>query len=518
MPVIKIYLTIIFTLVQSTFVICQELEGINGRIVDNNKKPLPYATIRLKNLSLGVVSNQNGDFRLPFKQQLFQDTLIVSYIGYATKKLPVSELKLEGINVIGLKESATQMAELEIHSKRKGRLTAKRIVAAAISNITINYPTHPFTYVAYYRDYQIKEKSYTNLNEAIVRVMDCGFNSNDQIETKVELMQYRVNKEFPIDTLSSKPYDNREKKFIPQAVVGSFGGNELSILKVHDALRNYKNYSYSFVDVFSEKFIDNHGFRLLGLVNYNNIQLYEIEFKSNTIVSGDSHLGKGKIYVEKQTYKIHKMEYSMYDKSKIDKLIYNIKVEYGENSGEMYLNYISFNNEFNMRNPDDFRVLDTRIRSDVSAFTILFSHAPDTVSATNKNNYHFTIRGKKVELDTILFSPNREGKEVIAVIKNRRDHIFFANSKLAKQMTVDYSNIRDMRNRIVNRMTFIHGTQYREIFVQKIEPEAASHAAVLGIDKFTPLGKASVTHNMQNFEDYWMNTPLKSDISEPLKN
>ena len=44
---------------------------------------------------------------------------------------------------------------------------------------------HPFNYVAYYRDYQIKNNTYTNLNEAIVRVLDSGFETDDQIDTKL---------------------------------------------------------------------------------------------------------------------------------------------------------------------------------------------------------------------------------------------------------------------------------------------------------------------------------------------
>jgi hypothetical protein len=433
----KIFLLVISILCFPNHLFCQELKEIKGKIVDINNRPLPYATIRLKNIYIGVVSNQNGDFRLPLKPRFVHDTLLVSYIGYAVEKLPIAQLKTEGNNIIVLKESTTRMRELEIRASRQGRLTAKKIVAAAISNININYPMNPFTYVAYYRDYQIKKNSYTNLSEAIVRVWDNGFNTNDQLDTKIELMQYRVNKTFPFDTLTNVPYDNVEKKFIPQARVGTFGGNELAILRVHDPLRNFQSYSYSFVETFSKNFIANHTFRLSNTANHNDIQLYEIKYKSTPVVGKNSHMGVGVIYVEKQNYKIHKIEYSMYDVSEAAKLVYNIKVEYNDHAGKMYLNYISFNNEFKMRSPDDFRVLDTRIMSNMCCFSVLFSHPPDTLTATNKKNYLFTIQGKKVELDTIVFAPNGGGKEVFAVIKNPLDYGVFANAKLAKQMT-DY--------------------------------------------------------------------------------
>jgi hypothetical protein len=204
----------------------------------------------------------------------------------------------------------------------------------------------------------------------------------------------------------------------------------------------------------------------------------------------------------------------MYNKSDEVKLLYNIEVEYRDNDGKMFLNYISFNNEFKMRNPDDFRVLDTRIASNFYCFFVTFSHPPDPVSATNKKNYSFTIQGKKVELDTIVFSPERERKEIEirAVIKNPPEHGIFANKKMAAQMTVDYGNIKDMRGRTVNEMTFIQATQYRELFVQKIQSQMEPDIAVVEMDKFTPLSDAKVTTNMTNFEDYWMNTPLKREV------
>jgi hypothetical protein len=509
---IKIFLLIISILTLVNRVSGQELEEIKGKIVDGSNNPLPYATIRLKNTSIGLVSNQSGDFRLPLKPQFSRDTLIISYIGYSTKKIPIIQLKTELSNIIVLRESSTNLAQLEIRSKRRTRLTARKIVTAAISNMNINYPIHPFTYVAYYRDYQIKNNTYTNLNEAIVRALDSGFETNDQIDTKLELMQYRVNKTFPMDSLSSIPYDNKERKFIPKAILGSFGGNELAILRVHDALRNYNRYSYSFVEIFNKDFLKNHTFQLSKVVSHDTVELYQVKFNSFAPVVGDSHFSEGVIYIEKQNYKIHKMEYSMYNKSNDVKLVYNIKVEYRDNDGKLYLNYISFNNEFKMRNPDDFRVLDTRIASNFECFFVTFSHPPDPVSATNKKNYSFTIQGKKVELDTVIFSPDWERKEVMAVIKNSREHGIFANKKMATQMTVDYDNIKDLRGRPVNEMTFIQATQYRELFVQKVQQQMEPDTAVVAMDKFTPLSDAKVTTNMTNFEDYWMNTPLKREI------
>ncbi len=49
-------------------------------------------------------------------------------------------------------------------------------------------------------------------------------------------------------------------KRIPHAMVGDQYGNELFILLVHDAIRNFDKRSFSFVDTLTQDFIRNHWF------------------------------------------------------------------------------------------------------------------------------------------------------------------------------------------------------------------------------------------------------------------
>jgi len=141
---------------------------------------------------------------------------------------------------------------------RKRTLTAYKIIELAIQNIPHNYPTHPFSYAAYYRDYQKEENEYLNLNEGIVGIFDEGFDTNDFRSTKIKLYQYRRNSDFRRDSMTAIAYDNNSlhgNKFIPTATVFPYGGNELSMLMAHDAIRNNKVDSYSFVNVFDTDFL-----------------------------------------------------------------------------------------------------------------------------------------------------------------------------------------------------------------------------------------------------------------------
>ena len=48
----------------------------------------------------------------------------------------------------------------------------REIVGKAISKMRANFPTRPHSYIGYYRDYQLLQSKYFNLNEGIIEVFD----------------------------------------------------------------------------------------------------------------------------------------------------------------------------------------------------------------------------------------------------------------------------------------------------------------------------------------------------------
>jgi hypothetical protein len=131
-----------------------------------------------------------------------------------------------------------------------------------MENILGNYPLRDFAAIGYYHDYQIRENEYVNLNEAILEVVDMGFHTDDEKESKVRIYDYRPNETFEQDEDSKVAYDyQNRKKVIENACLTGYGGNEFAILRIHDALRNYKINSYDFVNVMERDFIRNHSFK-----------------------------------------------------------------------------------------------------------------------------------------------------------------------------------------------------------------------------------------------------------------
>ena len=80
----KVYLFIIFSLIQTVSVFAQETV-IRGKVIDaESGSPIPFANVVIQGTSIGSPTNFEGYFEI--NGQAESDTIIVSYIGYERKK------------------------------------------------------------------------------------------------------------------------------------------------------------------------------------------------------------------------------------------------------------------------------------------------------------------------------------------------------------------------------------------------------------------------------------------------
>lgn len=486
----------------------QDDRWIEGKIIAaHSNDPIPFATIKLKSLAKGVVSNADGSFQLPFRYRMLDDTLVISCIGYNTRMVAMNTLQSNALNSIRLTEAVRQLSEVEVRSRRQGRLTGYKIVQAAIRNLDRNLPNGPFCYEAYYRDYQLVDRNYTNLNEAFVQVLDSGFQTNDQVKTKIRLFEYRRNPDFKRDSSIEIAYDNRERKFVPNAELKPFGGNELTILRVHDPIRNNNSLSFSFVYNLRLDFLKNHSFSLGDEVFLDNVPLYCVNFVTKQTVTGDQHYARGKIYIEHRNFGIHKIEYAGYQKSG-NKLLFDIQVEYSKLRETMYLNYISFNNFFKVRDPADFKITDMWIDSLARSLTIQVNHFPDPKSAMNKRNYQLSVDGVRLEIEKIEIG-DRSKEIVLWLKKNRVFSRWEHPANILARMDVSCKGVKDPAGKELDRVTFISVNQFREMFVQHTDPDGCQVADQLFMRKNRPLFQNVSASPTGVVPAYWMNTPLK---------
>lgn len=544
----KLRFFLLILIIQSNIIEGQETEFIYGKLINSeDKTPIPFAHIILKNKAKGLISNIDGGFKIPYELQKSGDTLVISSIGYSSKEIPLSNLQKNLINLITLVVKTEILDEVQlIASKKEKRRNAQEIVELALDKIPENYPFIPFSYVGYYRDYQIKEGKYLNLNEAIIQVFDSGFGVYDSLETQTRIYQYKKNPIFPTDTIAAMPYDyTNRKKIVPNAELGKpeAGRNEYTLLRIHDALRNYNINSYAFVHRLDLNFVNNHELKLLPVTFIDNIPLYSIDIYKSV----ENFRVAGKIFISIGDFKIYKMQYAVHDRRKsavsqkklqtnsnlsktkeknLGKLLYEIIVEYQSHKGIMYPNYISFNNSFEALQPPKFLLIDTEINytsrpnPTLNSFELTFDHTPILKltfnntpllkSALKKRNYRLWYKDIKLKIDSIKV------KKYIVLLYLNKEMVYNpkkmqSSSKFASEdVILKVKNIKDIYGNVIHQQEYASYNQYREFFVQELKINSNKPLDTLYMIKNEPIFKNQPIAPFKNLKDYWMNTPLKN--------
>ena len=108
---------VIFFLLISTFSYAQLPHvTLKGTILDaTSNEPLAYCNIAIKNQNKGFITNELGQFKL--NVHLKRDTLIVSYIGYETRKIPASFFVNN--KILKLQSKSIKLEELVVRENEK---------------------------------------------------------------------------------------------------------------------------------------------------------------------------------------------------------------------------------------------------------------------------------------------------------------------------------------------------------------------------------------------------------------
>lgn len=517
--------SLLFFLMGCSVLNAQDSEFIRGRLLDSQtEEPIPFATIRIKNRAVGVISNLDGGFRIPNRLERFGDTLVISCMGYTTQDFLISGLSEEDINIIRLKPGILVLSEAVVTGKKKRRLSAKAIVRRAIRAIPSNYPVNSFSTVGYYRDYQLKKDEYINLNEAILEVYDQGFNTPDQTSTKIRIYDYRANNDFKRDADADDRYNYENwKKVIEKAYLFDYGGNELAILRVHDAIRNYQIDSYDFVNKFETDLLANHYFIRSEDSFYEDESLYIIDFRKE-LPDFDAY---GKLYIAKNSFAIYKMEYALYNRLKRDinskedqekkgGLIFEVLTEYKKKYNRLYLNYISFHNAFQLSRPPELIIDEITVDLPKRAFVVSFNKIIDATYGVQKKNYDFKFKGEKIRFEKV--TPKEYDVELLPdmdedELEKMMEEIKAASrKKIAVQELLDLQvkNIRDTEGNLLNERKYEEYQQFREFFVQEVNTSPEQPMDTLYMKRNKPVFKDQPVTKPDNFQDYWMNSPLKN--------
>jgi hypothetical protein len=487
----------------------QTTDFFEGALYDQaTSEPVAFAQIRLKIKQLNIYSNSEGTFRLPNNSDLQSDSILITCIGFKKYAIAFHDLNDSEITKIYLTPSINRQ-NVKV-SARDGKISSISILRRAIGNLSTRYPAGPFSYVSYYRDYQKKDTTYTNLNEAIIQTFDSGF-ARSAIMNVYRILEFRKNPDVPRKNLTPAITDSESTglnifdELIPETISNYEYGNELLILSSQDPIRNFTIRSFPFVEILSENFIDNHNFSPPSEVLKDKLQLFKISFNGKTAIIGDSVLVSGAIYIQPENYSINKLEYSCYNNAvgiRLKKL-FSINVEYGNDYPEdslMHLKYLSMGRlykVFDMSDKSYFRLQNSGwdILTNINpTLKLSFNNSVDQITAKQKENFLIRVGKKEIQIRNI---------QVVG------ENIFLRFNKedvkgITDSLEVYVKVLKDQYGNILDKRIPTELYQYRELFVQELTKSASINDKAIYQD-LSPFRDTIALKERK--KKYWMNTP-----------
>ncbi len=214
---------------------------MSGILLDaKSKEPLPFANIIVLGKNIGTVSNSEGRFILGDNAIESNDSLIFSFMGYQTLKVPVHSLEQDA--KIFLSQSNVALAEIQILSKN---LTPLEIVRKVKENFPKNYPESSIKQRLFVHNYVrtpfsdknkviLKKSDFSTLdkstfNELFDMVPDEFINYNDAI---IDLYRHdQTHKILPIKGISLEEGSQKELQKVVENKLEAFLNDVESTMK-----------------------------------------------------------------------------------------------------------------------------------------------------------------------------------------------------------------------------------------------------------------------------------------------
>ena len=241
---------------------------VSATVVDKEtNEPLGYASVGLKSVPIGTISNDRGEFDFHMPAEHRNDVMVISMLGYKNFEAPVWSMVGE-THIIRLEKSPIILEEVVVSDT----LSGQDILEIALSRIEENYPMKPFLLDGFYRDVKKVGGTYISLLEAAVRIYDDSYaepRNKYKLRESVRLIEVR----------QSLGYESRFTAYFDQ-------DNLLEDLLLHNNIR-YRHFEDG-EKVFSQMVREKKSF-------YNNHEVYVISY------DGDYYM---KLYIDTEDFSI----------------------------------------------------------------------------------------------------------------------------------------------------------------------------------------------------------------------
>lgn len=293
---------------------------VSATVVDKEtNEPLGYASVGLKSVPIGTISNEYGEFDFHMPAEHRNDVMVISMLGYKNFEAPVWSLT-GSAQVIKMEKSPIILDEIVVSDT----LTGQDILEIALARIDQNYPMKPFMLDGFYRDVKKVGGTYISLLEAAVRIYDDGYHeprNKYKLRESVRLVEVR----------QSLGYESRFTTYFDQ-------DNLLEDLLLHNNIR-YRHFEDG-EKVFSKMVRERNSF-------YNDHEAYSISYNGEYFM---------RLYIDKEDFSIIHMEFEQgFEDDYLGKrkdLFSKFagikkKIDFRKFQGKMYPSFISVTSKIN---------------------------------------------------------------------------------------------------------------------------------------------------------------------------
>jgi len=286
-------LFLLFTTLFFSISFAQNLVEYKGVVLDqNNKNELALADISLTNSNISTITNREGEFSIKIPENLINERLIISFLGYKQQEIKLSELNKNEAKIF-LQPAATMLASVDIVRPKNAYDLVKKTLALKDKN----YLTKNTYMIGFYRETIKKRNRNASLAEAIVSINKQPYTNHKS--DKITLIKSRKQTNYNrLDTLALKLQG------------GPFGSLYSDMIK-------YPEY------VFNSETIKYYDFSFERSTEKNGRMVYVVSFKQNSKYT--MPLFYGKLYIDAQTYALTSADYNLNVENKSEAASYFVK-------------------------------------------------------------------------------------------------------------------------------------------------------------------------------------------------
>lgn len=321
---------------QDTHIDKEEITTLTGMVVDYvTREPLPYVSISLKNQPIGTITNQEGEFILKLNNHHLPDSLVFSFVGYATSTRPV--LGIHPGSMIEMHSVFIRIKEVKVKA-----MSVEELLDQVRNSISTNYSPSNRMLTGFYRETVRQDGDYISVSEAVLEILKTPYQF-DLREDKVRLLKARKSPDVrPFHWVNFK-----------------LQGGPYTITKL-DAVKTME----TFID---KEFQHLYRYSITDVIWYKDHPVYVVSFKPLKNISFP--LYKGEMYIDRETYALVFARFSLDNYGldmagetlirkkprgfKVKPLNVNYQVSYQFHEGKWQLQSTKANISFRVRSKED---------------------------------------------------------------------------------------------------------------------------------------------------------------------